>query len=222
MSKNIAIDGPSGAGKSTLARRLAAKLGFIYVDTGALYRAIALSMLRRNAETEEQIIGSLPELDVTLQYIDGEQHVFANGEDVSGLIRTPEVTMKASRVSAIPEVRKYLFDLQQNLARENSVVMDGRDIGTVVLPNADVKIFLTASPEKRAMRRWLEMQEKNIVGQTYEKVLADVIRRDEQDMNREIAPLKQADDAILVDTSDLNLEESEKLLLKVCKENLEK
>ncbi len=222
MSKNIAIDGPSGAGKSTLARRLAAKLGFIYVDTGALYRAIALSMLRRNAETEEQIIGSLPELDVTLQYIDGEQHVFANGEDVSGLIRTPEVTMKASRVSAIPEVRKYLFDLQQNLARENSVVMDGRDIGTVVLPNADVKIFLTASPEKRAMRRWLEMQEKNIVGQTYEEVLADVIRRDEQDMNREIAPLKQADDAILVDTSDLNLEESEKLLLKVCKENLEK
>jgi len=222
MSKNIAIDGPSGAGKSTLARRLAAKLGFIYVDTGALYRAIALSMLRRNAETEEQIIGSLPELDVTLQYIDGEQHVFANGEDVSGLIRTPEVTMKASCVSAIPEVRKYLFDLQQNLARENSVVMDGRDIGTVVLPNADVKIFLTASPEKRAMRRWLEMQEKNIVGQTYEEVLADVIRRDEQDMNREIAPLKQADDAILVDTSDLNLEESEKLLLKVCKENLEK
>ena len=222
MSKNIAIDGPSGAGKSTLARRLAAKLGFIYVDTGALYRAIALSMLRRNAETEEQIIGSLPELDVTLQYIDGEQHVFANGEDVSGLIRTPEVTMKASCVSAIPEVRKYLFDLQQNLARENSVVMDGRDIGTVVLPNADVKIFLTASPEKRAMRRWLEMQEKNIVGQTYEEVLADVIRRDEQDMNREIAPLKQADDAIRVDTSDLNLEESEKLLLKVCKENLEK
>lgn len=222
MSKNIAIDGPSGAGKSTLARRLAAKLGYIYVDTGALYRAIALSMLRRSAETEEQIIGSLPELDVTLQYIDGEQHVFANGEDVSGLIRTPEVTMKASRVSAIPEVRKYLFDLQQNLARENSVVMDGRDIGTVVLPNADVKIFLTASPEKRAMRRWLEMQEKNIVGQTYEEVLADVIRRDEQDMNREIAPLRQADDAILVDTSDLNLEESEKLLLKVCKENLEK
>ena len=222
MGKNIAIDGPSGAGKSTLARRLAAKLGFIYVDTGALYRAIALSMLRRNANTEEQIIGSLPELNVTLQYIDGEQHVFANGEDVSALIRTPEVTMAASRVSAVPAVRQFLFDLQQNLAKENSVVMDGRDIGTVVLPNADVKIFLTASPEKRAMRRWLEMQEKHIVGQTYEEVLADVIRRDEQDMNREIAPLKQADDAILVDTSDLDLEESEALLLKVCKENLEK
>ena len=221
MSINIAIDGPSGAGKSTLARRLAAKLGFIYVDTGALYRAIALSMLRRNADTEEQIIGSLPELNVTLKYIDGEQHVFANGEDVSSLIRTPDVTMKASSVSAIPEVRKYLFDLQQTLAKEHSVVMDGRDIGTVVLPHADVKIFLTASPEKRAMRRWLEMQEKKIVGQTYEEVLADVIRRDEQDMNREIAPLKQAEDAILVDTSELNLEESEQLLLKVCKENLE-
>jgi len=221
MSVNIAIDGPSGAGKSTLARRLAAKLGFIYVDTGALYRAIALSMLRRNAETEEQIIGSLKELDVTLQYEEGEQHVFANGEDVSGLIRTPEVTMAASRVSAIPAVRKYLFDLQQDLAKTHSVVMDGRDIGTVVLPNADVKIYLTASAEKRAMRRFLEMQEKHIVGQTYEEVLADVIRRDEQDMNREIAPLKQAEDAVLVDTSDLDLDESEKLLLKVCKEKLE-
>ena len=130
--------------------------------------------------------------------------------------------MKASSVSAIPEVRKYLFDLQQTLAKEHSIVMDGRDIGTVVLPHADVKIFLTASPEKRAMRRWLEMQEKKIVGQTYEEVLADVIRRDEQDMNREIAPLKQAEDAILVDTSELNLEESEQLLLKLCKEYLEK
>ena len=159
---------------------------------------------------------------MTLGYQDGEQHVFANGEDVSGLIRTPEVTMAASRVSAIPEVRKYLFDLQQDLAKKHSVVMDGRDIGTVVLPHADVKIFLTASPEKRAMRRYLEMQEKHIVGQTYEEVLADVIRRDKQDMNREIAPLKQADDAVLVDTSDLDLDASEQLLLKVCKEKLEK
>ncbi len=221
MPVNIAIDGPSGAGKSTLARRLAGKLGYIYVDTGALYRAIALSMLRRNAETEEQIIQCLPELDIRLSYVNGEQHVFANNEDVSGLIRTPEVTMAASRVSAVPQVRKFLFDLQQDLARENSVVMDGRDIGTVVLPNADIKIFLTASPEKRAMRRWLEMQEKHIDGQTFEEVLADVIQRDQQDMNREIAPLKQADDAVLVDTSDLDLEESEELLLKVCKENLQ-
>lgn len=222
MSINIAIDGPSGAGKSTLARRLAVKLGFIYVDTGALYRAIALYMLRRKADTEQQIVDCLPELDVTLRYMNGEQHVFVNEEDVSGLIRTPEVTMAASRVSAIPAVREYLFALQQNLARENSVVMDGRDIGTVVLPDADVKIFLTASPEKRAMRRFLEMQEKQIVGQTYEEVLADVIRRDEQDMNREIAPLKQAADAVLVDTSELNLDESEALLLKICKENLQK
>ena len=221
MPVNIAIDGPSGAGKSTLARRLAGKLGYIYVDTGALYRAIALSMLRRNAETEEQIIQCLPELDIRLSYVNGEQHVFANNEDVSGLIRTPEVTMAASRVSAVPQVRKFLFDLQQDLARENSVVMDGRDIGTVVLPNADIKIFLTASPEKRAMRRWLEMQEKHIDGQTFEEVLADVIQRDQQDMNREIAPLKQADDAVLVDTSDIDLEESEELLLKVCKENLQ-
>lgn len=221
MPVNIAIDGPSGAGKSTLARRLAGKLGYIYVDTGALYRAIALSMLRRNAETDEQIIQCLPELDIRLSYVNGEQHVFANNEDVSGLIRTPEVTMAASRVSAVPQVRKFLFDLQQDLARENSVVMDGRDIGTVVLPNADIKIFLTASPEKRAMRRWLEMQEKHIDGQTFEEVLADVIQRDQQDMNREIAPLKQADDAVLVDTSDLDLEESEELLLKVCKENLQ-
>ncbi len=222
MSVNIAIDGPSGAGKSTLARRLAGKLGFIYVDTGALYRAIALYMLRRNAETEQQIIDCLPDLEVTLRHMNDEQHVFVNGEDVSDLIRTPEVTMEASRVSAIPRVRAYLFALQQNLAREHSVVMDGRDIGTVVLPNADVKIFLTASPEKRAMRRFLEMQEKQMVGQTYEEVLADVIRRDEQDMNREIAPLKQAEDAILVDTTELNLDESEALLLKVCKENLQK
>lgn len=221
MPVNIAIDGPSGAGKSTLARRLAVKLGYIYVDTGALYRAIALCMLRQNADTDEQIIECLPSLSVTLRYIDGEQHVFANGEDVSGLIRTPEVTMAASRVSAVPQVRKFLFDLQQKLARENSVVMDGRDIGTVVLPDADVKIFLTASAEKRAMRRFLEMQEKQIVGQTYEEVLADVIQRDQQDMNRAVAPLKQAEDAILVDTSDLDLEESEALLLKVCKENLQ-
>ena len=222
MSVNIAVDGPSGAGKSTLARRLAAKLGYIYVDTGALYRAIALCMLRRNAETENQIISSLPEISVTIRYQDGEQHVIANGEDVSALIRTPEVTMAASRVSAIPEVRQFLFDLQQELARTNSVVMDGRDIGTVVLPDADVKIFLTATPEKRAMRRYLEMQEKHIAGQTYEEVLADVIRRDEQDMNREIAPLKQAEDAVLVDTSELSLDESEQALLKVCKEKLEK
>ena len=220
MPTQIAIDGPSGAGKSTLARRLASDLGFIYVDTGALYRAIALFMLRSGAESEEEVTGKLPGLQIELRHMDGEQHVFANGEDVSALIRTPEVTMKASRVSAIPAVRQFLFDLQQQIANTQSVVMDGRDIGTVVLPNANVKIFLTASPEKRAMRRWLEMQEKNQAGQTYEEVLADVIRRDEQDMTREIAPLKQAEDAVLVDTSELDLEESEALLCRISREKL--
>lgn len=220
MPIHIAIDGPSGAGKSTLARRLASDLGYIYVDTGALYRAIALFMLRSGAETEDAVIRKLPELQVQLKHTDNEQHVFVNGEDVSAQIRTPEVTMKASAVSAIPAVRQFLFDLQQQIAAEHSVVMDGRDIGTVVLPNADVKIFLTASPEKRAMRRWLEMQEKQLAGQTYEEVLADVIRRDQQDMTREIAPLKQAEDAVLADTSDLDLAQSEQLLLNICKEKL--
>lgn len=220
MPIQIAIDGPSGAGKSTLARRVAANLGYVYVDTGALYRSIALEMLRCKAETDAEIIGRLPDLQISFRHINGEQQVFVNGENVSSLIRTPEVTMKASRVSAIPAVRQFLFDLQHKIAEEQSVVMDGRDIGTVVLPNADVKIFLTASPEKRAMRRYLEMQEKNIVGQTYEEVLADVIRRDEQDMTREIAPLKQAADAVLADTSDLDLEGSEKLLMQICKEKL--
>lgn len=220
MPIQIAIDGPSGAGKSTLARRLASDLGYIYVDTGALYRAIALFMLRSGAEADEDVIRKLPELRIELRHLNGEQHVFVNSEDVSSLIRTPEVTMKASKVSAIPAVRQFLFDLQQQIAAAQSVVMDGRDIGTVVLPNADVKIFLTASPEKRAMRRWLEMQEKNMAGQTYEEVLADVIRRDEQDMTREIAPLKQAEDAVLVDTSELDLEASEAMLCRICKEKL--
>lgn len=220
MPIQIAIDGPSGAGKSTLARRLASALGYIYVDTGALYRAIALFMLRCGAETEEEVISRLNGLNVSFRQAEGMQHVFVNGEDVTALIRTPEVTMKASAVSAIPAVREFLFSLQQQIAEEQSVVMDGRDIGTVVLPNADVKIYLTAAPEKRAMRRFLEMQEKNMAGQTYEEVLADVIRRDEQDMTREIAPLKQAEDAVLADTSELDLEESEQLLLRICKEKL--
>ena len=217
---SIAVDGPSGAGKSTLARRLAARLGFIYVDTGALYRAIAYDMLQHHAESEQEITERLPKLDIAIEYQDGVQHVLVNGEDVSGLIRTPEVSMGASRVSAIPAVRQFLFDLQQRLAREHSVVMDGRDIGTVVLPDADVKIFLTASPEKRAMRRFLKLEEKKPGTQSYEEVLADVIRRDEQDMNRAIAPLKQAEDAVLVDTTNAGLAESEQMLLDVCKEKL--
>lgn len=217
---NIAVDGPSGAGKSTLARRIAARLGYIYVDTGALYRAIAYDMLQHHAETEQEIAERLPQLRISLTYEDGVQHVLVNGTDVSGRIRTPEVSMGASRVSAIPAVRQFLFALQQQLAKDHSVVMDGRDIGTVVLPDADVKIFLTASPEKRAMRRFLELEEKQPGVQTYDEVLADVIRRDEQDMTREISPLRQAEDAVLVDTSDADLEQSEQMLLDVCKEKL--
>lgn len=217
---NIAVDGPSGAGKSTLARRLAARLGYIYVDTGALYRAIAYDMIQHHAETEQEITERLPQLHITIDYQDSVQHVYVNGADVSGLIRTPEVSMGASRVSALPAVRQFLFDLQQRLAREHSVVMDGRDIGTVVLPDADVKIFLTASPEKRAQRRFLELEEKQPGVQSYEDVLRDVIRRDEQDMNRAVSPLKQAEDAVLVDTTDADLAQSEQMLLDVCKEKL--
>lgn len=218
---NIAVDGPSGAGKSTLARRLAARLGFLYVDTGALYRAIAYStVIRRGAETPKEICALLPQLEISLAYEDGMQHVFANGEDVSGEIRTPAVSMAASKASAIPEVRSFLFSLQQSLAAQHSVVMDGRDIGTVVLPDADVKIFLTASPETRALRRFRELEEKQPGVQTYEEVLADVIRRDKQDTEREIAPLRQAEDAVLVDTSEADLDQSEEMLLAVCREKL--
>ena len=221
-SVNIAIDGPSGAGKSTLARRLAVRLGYIYVDTGALYRSVAYDCITNGAETEEQIIARLPEIKVALEYIDGAQHVFVNGEDVSGKIRTAEVSMGASKVAAIPKVREFLFNLQQEMARTQSVVMDGRDIGTVVLPNADVKIFLTASAEKRAERRYLELNEKQPGKQTYEEVLKDVIQRDEQDMNREVAPLRQAPDAVLVDTTNADLDEAEEMLFRACEEMLKK
>ncbi len=219
-SVNIAIDGPSGAGKSTLARRLAARLGFLYVDTGAMYRAIAYEMIRRNAESERDILAALPDLQISLRYVDGAQHVFANGNDVSALIRTPEVSMRASAVSAIPAVRAFLLETQRQLAKEQSVVMDGRDIGTVVLPDADDKIFLTAAAVKRAYRRWLELEEKKPGTQSYEDVLADVIRRDKQDMTREIAPLRPAEDAVTVDTTDADLKQSEEMLYAVCREKL--
>ncbi len=220
MPTRIAIDGPSGAGKSTLAKRIAANLGFVYVDTGALYRSIALAMLRKQAGTDAEIEQGLDGLEISFRHIDGQQHVFIGEEDVSDLIRTPEVTMNASRVSALPSVRAFLLELQRKIAAEQSVVMDGRDIGTVVLPDAEVKIYLTASAEKRAMRRFLEMQEKHISAQSYEEVLADVIRRDQQDMTRETAPLKQAEDAVLADTSELDLNGSEHLLMKIVKEKL--
>ena len=210
---NIAIDGPSGAGKSTIARFLAKELGFIYVDTGALYRTVGYAVLKNGIDTKDAtaVEALLPSITVTMGYVDGEQHVFLNGEDVSGYIRTPEVSMAASAISALPVVRQYLLDLQQDTARKQSVIMDGRDIGTVVLPFADVKLFLTASAEDRAKRRFLELQEKG-VETTYDDVLRDMKERDYNDSHRAAAPLKAADDAILLDTSGNTLEQSVTLL----------
>lgn len=203
---NIAIDGPAGAGKSTIARRVASGLGYIYVDTGALYRTIALYMNENGIEDTADIINALAKCKVSLKYIDGQQRVYLGDRDVSEDIRKPEISMGASRVSAIPEVREYLFNVQKKMAEENNVIMDGRDIGTVVLPNADVKIFLTASAEERANRRFKELSEKPDCP-TYDEILKDIIERDYNDMNRPIAPLKQADDAILVDSTTLGLDE---------------
>lgn len=221
MSIAVAIDGPAGAGKSTIARAAAKELGFIYVDTGALYRSIGLNALRKGVDLADTnaIEKSLEGMKVELSFdSQGAQIVLLNGEDVSSLIRTPEVSMSASKVSAVPAVRAFLLDLQRNMAKTQSVIMDGRDIGTVVLPNAEVKIFLTASPEIRAKRRFDELIEK---GQEvkYEDVLADVIERDYNDSHREIAPLKPAEDSKLADTSGLTLEESISLIINIIKEN---
>ena len=219
---NVAIDGPAGAGKSTISRAAAKELGFIYIDTGALYRTVGLNALRKGADVNdaESVIATLTdELKVELRFIDGEQRMFLNEEDVSDKIRTPEVSSAASITSAVPEVRKYLFDLQKNLAKNNNCIMDGRDIGTVVLPDAKVKIFLTASPEARAQRRYDELIEKGM-DVKYDDVLADMIKRDYDDSHRAIAPLKQADDAILADTSGNTLEESIALIIKIIKDNI--
>lgn len=209
MNYAIAIDGPAGAGKSTIAKALAKELGLIYVDTGALYRTVGYYTTGRGIALDdvEGITAALAELKVELRYVDGVQRVFANGEDVSELIRTPAISMAASAVSAIPAVRAYLLATQRDIAAHNSVIMDGRDIGTVILPDAKVKIFLTASPESRARRRFAELQEKGDPA-TYEEVLADMIKRDYDDSHRAAAPLKQAEDAILVDTSDMGLAET--------------
>lgn len=217
----VAIDGPSGAGKSTIAKAASAALGFVYVDTGALYRTVALNATRKGAafKNSEQVIASLSGLEVTLGFVDGAQHVYLNGEDVSGDIRTPEISMGASAVSAIPEVRKFLFNLQRDIAEKNNCIMDGRDIGTVVLPDAQVKIFLTASPEIRAERRCKELLEKG-TKTTFEEVLADVKQRDYNDSHREIAPLKATDESIVVDTSQLNLEQSIEAIISAIKENM--
>lgn len=217
---SIAIDGPAGAGKSTIARRAAQALGYLYVDTGALYRAIALHMLRakKNPAVPEEIIPQLEEVRVSLQYVAGEQQVFLGEENVSDFIRTSEVAAASSKVSAIPQVREFLLALQRNLAEQNNVVMDGRDIGTVVLPHAQVKIFLTASLEERARRRWKELLQKGSAD--YPAVLADVKQRDEQDTTRAIAPLVQAPDAVLVDTTGITLEQSVERMLTVIREHL--
>ena len=221
MSIAIAIDGPAGAGKSTIAKAAAKHLGFIYVDTGAMYRAIGLYTIRKgvDATDTEGVKSLLSEIEVTLARDENKaQLVLLNGEDVSSLIRTEQVSMAASRVSAIPEVRAFLLNLQRDLASAQNVIMDGRDIGTVVLPDAKVKIFLTASAEIRARRRYDELIAKGEEA-VYEDVLADVIQRDNNDMNRPIAPLKPAEDSILVDTSELNLQESIDLLIRTIEEN---
>lgn len=205
----VAIDGPAGAGKSTIARALAAQLSFIYVDTGALYRTIGLSMLTRGIDINDPaaVAASLDGITVALRYVDGEQRVFLNGEDVSGHIRTPEVSMAASKVSAVPQVRAFLLKTQRDMAAAQPVIMDGRDIGTTILPNADVKIFLTASPEARAQRRFKELAEKGAPA-PYDEVLRDMLQRDYDDEHRAVSPLRRAEDAVLVDTSDLTLEGS--------------
>ena len=221
MSINIAIDGPSGAGKSTLSRKLAKSLGFLYVDTGALYRAVGLYIYENGIlpDDEGSVVKALDNVKVELKYADGEQAVILNGKNVSDDIRKHEISEYASKVSVLPEVRKFLFDTQRSIAKRNNVIMDGRDIGTVVLSDAQIKIYLTATAEDRAKRRFNELKER---GQNvnFEQIYHDVIERDERDINREIAPLRQADDALLVDTTGFSFEKSYNKLLSIIKERL--
>ncbi|MBQ7003281.1 MAG: (d)CMP kinase [Oscillospiraceae bacterium] len=204
---NIAIDGPSGAGKSSISRAVAEELGFIHADTGALYRAIGLYALRNECLEEEKITQEIDNIHVSLKFIGGVQRVILNDEDVTEYIRTPEVSMAASRVSAVGAVRALLLGLQKKIAAESNVIMDGRDIGMVVLPDADLKIFLTASAEERASRRYLELQEKDENCPPYERILEDIRQRDYNDSHRAIAPLRQAEDAVLVDSSHMGFNE---------------
>lgn len=222
MSVAIALDGPAGAGKSSIAKRAAKALDYIYVDTGALYRTIGLAATRSNVEPKpsKEVNELLSEIKVDLTFNNkGEQIVLLNGEDVSGEIRTPEASMTASKISAVPSVREYLLDLQRNMAKAHNVIMDGRDIGTVVLPDAQIKIFLTASPEARAKRRYKELCEKGM-DVKYEDVLSDVIQRDYNDTHRDVAPLKPAEDSITVDTTELDFEQSVDKIISVIKENI--
>jgi len=218
---NIAIDGPAGAGKSTIAKQVAAKKGYIYVDTGAMYRAMALYLYRNGIDADDSaaISSRCNEPDITIKYRDGVQVVLLDGENVNSLLRTPQVSDMASRSSVNPDVRAKLLSLQQELARKENVVMDGRDIGTVVLPNAQVKIFLTASVAVRAQRRYLELLEKGEKAELSE-ITAQIIERDERDMNRPVAPLKQAEDAVLVDTSDLTIDQVVARILAIIDEKI--
>ena len=217
---SIAIDGPSGAGKSTLARSVAAKLGYLYVDTGAIYRTIGYYMLQHKIDPQQEaaVLEALPKAEIQLTYgADGLQHMLLNGRDVTAEIRLPEVSLYASKVSAYPGVRAFLLEMQRQLARTHDVIMDGRDIGTVVLPEADVKIYLTASSQARAKRRWLELTQRG-TPEPYEKILRELEERDYHDTHRSSAPLRQAEDAVLLDTTELDFAQSEAALLEIIKE----
>ena len=218
---SVAIDGPAGAGKSSISRKVSGELGFIYVDTGALYRSIAYTLNAKGITTEEidKIEATLKETRIDIKFIDGEQHVMVNDQDVSSEIRTAEISMLASAFSALPIVREYLLGLQRRMAEENNVIMDGRDIGTVVLPNATVKIFLTADPEDRAKRRYDEMVEKGMTA-NYEEVLEDIKKRDYNDSHRPVAPLKPAEDSIVVNTTGNTFEQSVEQLANIIKSNI--
>ena len=216
MRYNIAIDGPAGAGKSTIAKLVAKEKGYIYVDTGAMYRGLAIHFLDKGIEPGEtdKVIEACKDAEVTIAYEDGVQHVYLNGNDISSRLRNEEVGNMASVTSAIPEVRKKLLELQQNLAKTQDVIMDGRDIGTTILPNAEVKIFLTASAKTRANRRYLELTEKGEACDM-DEILKDIIDRDERDMNRAVSPLKKAEDAVLVDSSEMGIDEVVESILSV-------
>ena len=216
----VAVDGPSGAGKSTLARAAAAELGITYVDTGAIYRTIGYAAFQRGVDPKDvgAVTALLPELSIDTRYAsDGSQHMFLNGEDVSGAIRLPEISMYASAVSALPEVRAHLLEMQRGFARTRSVIMDGRDIGTVVLPDAEVKIYLTASSEVRALRRWTELRDKG-TQKPFHEVLDELVERDYNDTHRAAAPLRRAEDAVLLDTGDLTFEQSREALIRIIRE----
>ena len=221
MGINIAIDGPAGAGKSTIAKKVAKELSFIYVDTGAMYRAMALYLLEKGISGDENIARACHDADISIRYENGEQQVILNGKNVTGSLRKEEVGNMASVSSANPEVRAHLLKLQRNLAAENNVVMDGRDIGTTILPDAEVKIYLTARAETRANRRYLELKEKGEAC-NMDAILKDIIDRDERDMNRAVSPLKKAEDAVLVDSSEMGIDEVVESILSAYREKVKK